>query len=137
MHPVHILGRDICGGHADLVIIPCSGKLKDIEKPRNQQRIDYYGLPRPSDLRGTFGYGKVSPIFPPTKNIEKIRYFAFAASVFDSADPDGLRSIGEQIGLVTRNQPNIRLVEAPFLGCGDGGLTPIVAIPALAKGFLS
>jgi hypothetical protein len=47
MRPVFVLDRDICSGHADLTIIPCSGKMKQIEKPRNQQRIDHYGLPTP------------------------------------------------------------------------------------------
>lgn len=137
MKRVHVLGRDVCGGHADLVIVPCSGKMKQVEKPRNQARIDYYGLPTPFDLKEKFGYGKVSPIFPPTKNGEKIKFFAFDASVLNSSDVSAIERIGEQIGAITKENEQIRLIEAPFLGCGDGGLDPGEAMFALAKGFLS
>lgn len=137
MKRVHVLDKDICSSHSDLTIVPCSGKMKKVEKPRNQARIDFYGLPSPLDLKDEFTYGKVSPIFPPTKNVGKIKYFAFAASVFNCADPVSLERIGEQIGAITRENTQIRVVEAPFLGCGDGGLHPGVAMPALAKGFLA
>ena len=136
MRRVCVLDRDICGGSADLVIVPCSGKMKEMEKPRNQARIDHFGLPTPHSLRGQFGYGQVSPVFPPTRNVGKIAYFAFAASVLNTSDPNAIESIGEQIGRVTQENANIRLVEAPFLGCGDGGLSPSVAILAIALGFL-
>lgn len=137
MKRVHVLGRDICGGHADLVILPCSGKMKQLEKPRTQARIEYYGLPTPFDLREKFGYGRVSPILSPQKNGEKIKYFCFAASVLNTADANAIERIGEQIGAITTENKHVRLVEAPFLGCGDGGLDPGVAMLALAKGFLS
>jgi hypothetical protein len=137
MRRIHILGQDICGGHSDLTIVPCSGKMKKVEKPRNQERIETYGLPTPHDLRDEFGFGKVSPIFSPTKNVGKIKYFAFAASVLNQSDILAIQNIGEQIGTITRNNEDIRLVETPFLGCGDGGLYPSVAMPALAKGFLA
>lgn len=136
MKPIHILDRDICCGRTDLTIIPCSGKMKTVEKPRNQARIDNYGLPTPNDLKNQFSYGKISPIFAPTKNVEDIRFFAFAASVFNKSDPSALESIGKQLGQLTKERSDIRLIEAPFLGCGDGGLTPSIAIFALAKGFL-
>lgn len=136
MKPVEVLDRDICEGHTDLTIVPCSGKMKKVEKSRNQARIDHYGLPSPYDLRSEFGYGQISPVFPPTKNAEKIKLFAFAASVLNSSDPNSIESIGRQIGKLTVSDPNIRIVEAPFLGCGDGGLMPSIAMFALAKGFL-
>jgi len=137
MRPVFILDRDICSGYADLTIVPCSGKMKEVEKPRNQQRIETYGLPTPHDLRMHFGYGRISPIISPKKNVGRIKYFAFAASVLNKSDPSAIQRIGEQMGRITRLHDDIRLVEAPFLGCGDGQLSPVVAIPALAKGFLS
>lgn len=136
MRPIHILDRDICGGVADLVIVPCSGKMKEVEKPRNQARIDHYGLPTPHSLRGQFVYGQVSPIFPPTRSIGKIGHFAFAATVVNTSDASAIEKIGEQIGRITQENAHIRVVEAPFLGCGDGGLSPGVAILALAVGFL-
>ena len=137
MKRVHVLDRDICSSHSDLTIVPCSGKMKRVEKPRNQDRIDFYGLPSPFDLKDAFAYGKVSPIFPPTKNGGSIKYFAFAASVLNSSDPSALEGIGEQIGAITKKNEEIRVVEAPFLGCGDGGLHPREAMYALAKGFLA
>jgi len=136
MKPVEVLERDICEGHTDLTIVPCSGKMKKVEKSRNQARIDYYGLPSPYDLKADFGYGQISPVFPPTKNVGKIKLFAFAASVLNTSDPSSIESIGRQIGKLTVSDPNIRIIEAPFLGCGDGGLMPSVAMFALAKGFL-
>lgn len=137
MKRIHVLGRDICGGHADLVILPCSGKMKQVEKPRTQARIEHYGLPTPFDLKEKFGYGRMSPIIPPSKNGDKIKYFSFAASVLNTADVGAIERIGEQIGGITKENEQIRLIEAPFLGCGDGGLDPGVAMFALAKGFLS
>lgn len=136
MKPVEILDRDICEGHTDLTIVPCSGKMKKVEKSRNQARIDHYGLPSPYDLRAEFGYGQISPVFPPTKSQGKIKFFAFAASVLNTSDPGSIESIGRQIGQLTVTDPSIRIVEAPFLGCGDGGLMPSIAMFALAKGFL-
>lgn len=136
MFRVHILDKDICGGHCDLTILPCSGKMKKVEKPRNQARIDQYGLPSPADLRDKFSYGEISPIFSPSKRKGPIKYFAFAASVLNRSTPGALEKIGVQIGEITLNNPRIRIIEAPFLGCGDGGLNPRVAVTALAKGFL-
>lgn len=57
--------------------------------------------------------------------------------MLNKSDPAAIQAIGEQIGDITQIHQEIRLVEAPFLGCGDGGLSPITAIPALARGFLS
>ena len=136
MRPIEVLDRDICEGHTDLTVVPCSGKMKRVEKSRNQARIDYYELPSPHDLRDKFGFGQISPIFPPTKNDGKISFFAFAASVLNRSDPGKIESIGRQLGKLTADDPRIRVVEAPFLGCGDGGLMPSIAIFALAKGFL-
>ncbi len=133
---VHVLDRDICSGKSDLTIVPCSGKMKEVEKPRNQERIDFYGLPRPFDLKDKFKYGEISPIFPPSRNAGKIKYFAFAASVYNDSDPEDIERIGEQIGAITKANEEIRHVEAPFLGCGDGKLHPREAMTALAKGFL-
>jgi len=136
MRPVEVLDRDICEGHSDLTIVPCSGKMKKVEKSRNQARIEYYGLPSPHDLKDKFGFGQISPIFPPKKNDEKINFFAFAASVLNRSDPSKIESIGRQLGQLTMDDPRIRVIEAPFLGCGDGGLMPSIAMFALAKGFL-
>jgi hypothetical protein len=136
MKPVEVLDRDICEGYSDLTIVPCSGKMKKVEKPRNQARIEYYGLPSPFDLKDKFGFGQISPIFSPTKNEDKIKFFAFAASVLNQSDPSTIESIGRQIGKLTVDNPRITVVESPFLGCGDGGLLPNIAMFALAKGFL-
>lgn len=137
MERVYVLERDICGSYTDLTIVPCSGKMKKVEKPRNQHRIETYGLPTPFDLRDKFTFGEVSPIFPPTKNGGKIKFFAFAATVVDRSKPERIENIGKQIGAITKNNPQIRIVETPFLGCGDGGLFPREAMTALAKGFLA
>lgn len=142
MERVYVLGRDICCSYTDLTIVPCSGKMKRLEKPRNQDRIDTYGLPSPFDLKDKFSFGEVSPIFapkkiPPTKHGDEIKYFAFAASVRDRSTPEIIERIGAQIGIITRNNPQIRIVETPFLGCGDGELFPRDAMPALARGFLA
>lgn len=137
MERVYVLERDICSSYTDLTIVPCSGKMKQVEKPRNQHRIDIYGLPTPYDLRDKFTFGEVSPLFPPQKNAGKIKFFAFAATVVDRSKPERIENIGKQIGTITRNNPQIRIVETPFLGCGDGGLFPREAMTALARGFLA
>jgi hypothetical protein len=94
MRPVEVLDRDICEGHTDLTVVPCSGKMKKVEKSRNQARIEHYGLPSPHDLKDQFGYGQISPIFPPKRNGEKITFFTFASSVLNRSDPGKIESIG-------------------------------------------
>jgi len=136
--PVEILFRDICEGSVNLTLLPCSGKIKDAvdEKKWTQDRIDQYGLPEPTNFKGQFEYAEVSPIFEPTKNRGRIDFFAFAASVYNKSDANALEELGARIGELTVRDSRIRTVEAPFLGCGSGGMSPDVAMFALAKGFL-
>ena len=142
MERVYVLDRDICDSYTDLTIVSCSGKMKQIETSRSQARIYDYGLPSPFDLKDKFSFGEVSPIFPPTKIPPtkiggEIKYFAFAASVRDRSTLEKIEKIGEQIGAITRDNAQIRIVETPFLGCGQGKLFPRDAMPALARGFLA
>ena len=132
---INVLDRDICCSCTDLTIVPCSGRMKKIEKARNQARIDFYGLPRPFDLKDEFAFGKVSPIFPPTRNVGDLKFFAFAASVRNKSDPIVLEKIGKQIGTITMENEQIRIVETPFLGCGDGGTVPQSCHDCTCKGI--
>lgn len=136
--PVEVLFRDICEGSVNLTLLPCSGKIKAAvdEKKWTQDRIDQYGLPEPKDFKGRFKYAEISPTFEPIRNQGRIDFFAFAASVYNKSDANGLEELGARIGELTVRDGRIRTVEAPFLGCGSGGMSPDVAMFALAKGFL-
>jgi hypothetical protein len=67
------------------------------------------------------------------------QFVAFAASVLAPgiATPDAIRSIGRTLGKFTTQQSSVRVIAAPLLGAGAGGLQSEKVIAALRDGFLS
>jgi hypothetical protein len=53
----------------------------------------------------------------------------------DGSNIEILRDVAIQLGAAARSQPAIRLISAPLLGTGAGGVAHIPAVEALAVGF--
>lgn len=83
----------------------------------------------------TLGDVSVMP-FQGGENIAQ--FVAFAASVAGSSSSKvAIRRIGEQLGAATHQNSTIRLVSAPLLGAGAGGLGSENVVEALSDGFKS
>ncbi|MFN7973004.1 MAG: patatin-like phospholipase family protein [Acidobacteriota bacterium] len=126
------------GQFCDLVVLPCSATGTFTGWTANH--IAHLELAAPHDKPPTIAPGgttePISVSWPgPT------RYVVFASSVIhDESSPAVLRSIGECLGRLThRNdfRPALRVVEAPLLGTGAGGMPPGPAVAHLAAGFLA
>jgi hypothetical protein len=141
MDPVIIKHGIIKFDRVDLTVLPCSGKLKRFEEEGDSNRVDieWYGLPAPNDLetrdfpRGPIGF--ISALLIPTKHVGQTKYVVYATTSNGGSSDDALYNIGRRLGDVTQTNPTIRLVEAPFLGTGKGGLSIRTAVRALSSGF--
>ncbi len=126
---------DILEGGMDLTVFPCSAKGTVSTATRNM--LVWNGLPTPLDLQLQLEHGEVSELIP-VPGSKRPRFIVFAASVLNrTSSAEIIEKIGVQLGAITVANPGIRLVEAPLLGTGAGGLKTIVAGKALSKGFKS
>jgi hypothetical protein len=83
----------------------------------------------------SLGYVYIRP-FSGIGNITK--YIGFAVSVDRMVSTsEAINYIGQQIGQFTTQDPLVRIVSAPLLGVGAGGLTSEVAAMKLKEGFLT
>lgn len=127
----------------DLTVLPVSGKLKTLEEEGDQNRedIEFYGLPAPCDLESeTFPrnpIGNISELLTPLKNAHQTRFVVYATTSNGGSTEEAIMSIGRKIGILTHENKQIRLIEAPFLGTGKGGLEVRLAVEAISKGFLA
>lgn len=128
---------DICDRHRtiDLTVLPISAKMKPVEIESTQDRLDYFGLRAPADIGEEVKLGSISGVQLPTKNKSLRGKFVYAASVKNIAYLNKMVTIGEQLGELTQNDNDIRLIEAPFLGTGSGKLGYGDSCVAMAKGF--
>lgn len=141
MEPVIIKHGIIKSDRVDLTVLPCSGKLKRFEEEGDSNRVDieWYGLPAPNDLegknfpRGPIGF--ISDLLVPTKHIGQSKYVVYATTSNGGSNIDALYEIGRRLGHATQENSTIRLIEAPFLGTGKGGLSVRTAVRALSRGF--
>jgi hypothetical protein len=121
-------------GGADLTVLPCSAKptwAKGVDK-----WIELYGIPSPRDLADRLSLSQLTPVAEFTGPKHITRFVAYGAGVFnDHTDAKVIRALGENIGRVTRERPEIRNVESVLFGTGAGGLDDATAAKALAKGF--
>ena len=133
-------------GPSDLVVLPCStiGTVTGFVA----RSLAHYSIPHPCD-RMEHGEVEIMP-FEGGENIAQ--FVAFAASVLapgsslrsetagsDKRDstPDTIRSIGRTLGEFTTQQPSVRVIAAPLLGAGAGGLQSEKVVASLREGFLS
>jgi hypothetical protein len=119
-------------GPSDLIVLPCStaGTITSFVREKLiHHRISY---PKPGMQLGDV---HVLP-FEGGENIAQ--FVAFAASVEGShSSTEAIRRIGVQLGECTRRGPTVRLIAAPLLGAGAGGLRSEVVVQSLSAGFKS
>jgi hypothetical protein len=121
---------DMFDGPSDLIVLPCStgGTITEFVR----QRLVHHRIPYPEP---GMKLGDVSVM--PFQGGENIAQFvAYAASVErNSSSKAAIHRIGEQLGTATNEGSTIRLVSAPLLGAGAGGLRSKEVVEALSTGF--
>lgn len=121
---------DMFDGPSDLIVLPCStgGTITEFVR----QRLIHHRIPYP---KPGMKLGDVSVM--PFHGGENIAQFvAYAASVErNSSSKAAIHRIGEQLGAATNEGSTIRLVSAPLLGAGAGGLRSEEVVEALSTGF--
>jgi hypothetical protein len=123
---------DMFDGPSDLIVLPCSTSGTITQFVR--QRLIHHRIPYPKP-----GMKLGDVIVMPFQGGENIAQFvAFAASVAENySSIAAIRRIGEQLGAATHEGATIRLVSAPLLGAGAGGIGSENVVEALSTGFKS
>lgn len=119
-------------GAKDLIVIPCNtsgGVTRFVLDALLQHKLFFE--PRSLSL-GAVHYERLDAA------AHLAQFAAFAASVqrgTSRATSGALREIGKSLGAFATETPTVRLVSAPLLGTGYGGLAPEVSVQALSEGF--
>jgi len=117
-------------GPSDLIVLPCStsGTITSFVR----RRLIHHRIPYPHP---GMSLGDVAIV--PFEGGENIAQFvAYAASVHgNSSSGAAIRRIGQQLGAATAERSTIRLVSAPLLGAGAGGLQSEAVVDGLTQGF--
>jgi hypothetical protein len=117
-------------GPSDLIVVPCStfGTVTGFVA----RSLEHYSIPHP---RENMRLGEVEIL--PFEGAEHIaQYVAFAASVAVGwTAPEAIESIGRTLGEFTRETASVRVIAAPLLGTGAGGLQSEDVVAALRAGF--
>jgi hypothetical protein len=128
---VQLVCGDLFDGPADLVVLPCStaGTVTQLVG----DKLARFSLPEPMPI--PLGEVRVLPLEDAT---HVAQFAAFAASVANyESTPAAIFQIAEILGQATQRSTAIRLVNAPLLGAGAGGLAPEVVAERLRQGFIS
>jgi hypothetical protein len=121
---------DMFDGPSDLIVLPCS--TAGAITPFVRKRLIYHSIPYP-DIGMELGDVNILP-FEGGENIAQ--FVAYAASVDShSSSIDAIARVGEHLGAETRRRSMVRLVSAPLLGAGAGGLQSEAIVAALSDGF--
>lgn len=140
MQTVFVKWGDIGQDPVDLTVLPCSGRMKELEVKRTQEKIEAIGLPSPEEMQSkNFSKGKigeVSDLMQPNNPEALTKFAVYASTSFGGGSVEAMVKIGRKLGEISQSNPSVREIEAPFLGCGKSGFTPDIALPALAGGFL-
>lgn len=129
---VKIRHGNLFDGPSDLIVLPCAtnGAVTGLVA----SSLEHHEIPYPTGNM-ELGDVKIMP-FSGAENIAQ--YVAFAASVHRMrSDQSAIENIGRQIGEFTKNNESVRLISAPTLGAGAGGMSSEDSIQALKNGFLS
>jgi hypothetical protein len=128
---VNLVCGDLFDGPADLVVLPCS--TAGTFTPKVAARLAQFSIPPPQAMP----LGDIRLIALDDAS-QVAQFAALAASVanFESS-PQTVRQIGAALGRETRAKEGIRIVNAPLLGAGAGGLEPELAVENLRNGFLA
>jgi hypothetical protein len=130
MATVQLKLGDMFDGPSDLIVLPCS--TAGTITPFVRKRLVHHRIPYP-DVGMELGNVNVLPF----EGGESIAQFvAYAASVEGhSSSLQAIAAIGEHLGAETRRRSMLRLVSAPLLGAGAGGLSSETVVSALSEGF--
>lgn len=119
-------------GASDLIVLPCStsGSITGFVA----RSLSRYSLPHPA---GGMELGQVEIL--PFEGGENIAQFvAFAASVVSmTSSASAIEKIGFALGEFTKKESSVRIISAPLLGAGSGGLQSEIVVAALTKGFVN
>ena len=130
MATVQLKLGDMFDGPSDLIVLPSSTDGTITEFVR--QRLIHHRIPYPKPGM-KLGDVNVMP-FQGGENIAQ--FVAYAASVEgNSSTKAAIHRIGEQLGEATHEGSTVRLVSAPLLGAGAGGLRSEAVVEALTTGF--
>src|ERR1700736_2616001 len=122
---------DLFDGPSDLIVLPCStaGTVTGFVA----RSLARYSIPHPR-VGMTLGEVEIIP-FEGAENIAQ--FVALAASVQGRASsPDAIAAIGRGIGKFARENTSVRLIAAPLLGAGAGGIQSETVVSALGSGFV-
>lgn len=129
---VKIRHGNLFDGPADLIVLPCStsGTVTGFVA----RSLSQYSISHPCEgMR--LGDVEILP-FEGGENIAQ--YVAFAASVKHmTSDIEAIEAIGRQLGEFTCQQSSARVIGAPLLGAGAGGIQSEKVVAALQRGFTS
>jgi TIR domain len=117
-------------GPSDLIVLPCStsGTITGFVA----RELAKHSIPYPGE---GMSLGDVE--FLPFEGGENIaQYVAFAASVKHSqSTPSAIEAIGRKLGDFTKENSSVRMIAAPLLGAGAGGIQSEKVVAALRAGF--
>jgi hypothetical protein len=119
-------------GASDLIVLPCStgGTITGFVA----RSLSRYSIPHPTTGM-ELGEVEILP-FEGGENIAQ--YVAFAASVLSmTSSASALEKIGIALGEFTKEEASVRIISAPLLGAGSGGLQSETVVAALTKGFVN
>ena len=119
-------------GASDLIVLPCStgGTITGFVA----QSLNRYSIPHPT-MGMELGHVEIL-LFEGGENIAQ--FVAFAASVeFMTSSTSAIERIGFALGEFTKKEASVRIISAPLLGAGAGGLQSKSVVAALKKGFVS
>jgi hypothetical protein len=121
-------------GPSDLIVLPCStlGTVTGFVA----RSLAHFAIPRP---REGMMLGEIDVVsLDGGENLAQ--YAAFAASACATtraSSVEAIEAIGRALGDVTKCRPVVRLIAAPLLGAGAGGLEEQKVVGALKRGFLA
>lgn len=118
-------------GASDLIVLPCStsGTITGFVA----RSLSRYSIPHPS-IGMKLGQVEILP-FEGGENIAQ--FVAFASSVAGSSSSENaIEKIGFALGEFTKKESSVRMISAPLLGAGAGGLQSESVVAALTKGFI-
>lgn len=121
---------DILEGGYDLTVFPCSAK--GTVSSATQKNINMLQVEMPKKME----LGNISKLQRVEIKNSPTRHIVYAASVLNKfTNKEKVKNISRELGLLTREMPELINVEIPLLGTGAGGLHDEVSAKALVEGF--
>lgn len=123
---------DLFDGTSDLIVLPCSTSGTITQFVYNRLRA--FNIPIP---KSGMKLGQID-IMPFTGAENFAQYVAYAVSVKNNfSNLSSIKNIGVELGKLTQENSAIRVIHAPLLGAGSGGLQSEHVIESLKEGFIS